>query len=319
MYKIMVAIITTFIGIYSSQCLADASGCIVLDGKTYTLNLSSIAIDPDAEVGATLYTARLDTEGPKITCPLNSGRGKYTSKMLGSFQTLVGSNVYGNIYASGIDGIGIQIRDLVQSSKAVPYSASMTSGDLLYWSTDKKTVISFIKTGTVGKGTTNYGLAAQFNVDNWVVAKISIKAKISWITKSCVTDPSLRIQNIQLGNHLASSFTSVGSTSTDTKFSVKLNCQKDANAVYVSFDPTTGSTGKGILNVDTSNSDAATGIAVEILNAKDRSPLVFSSETKYHTNMESSIEIPLVAHYKRIGTVKSGTGNAAMTFTINQY
>lgn len=106
-----------------------------------------------------------------------------------------------------------------------------------------------------------------------------------------MTDPSLRIQNIQLGNHLASSFTSVGSTSTDTKFSVKLNCQKDANAVYVSFDPTTGSTGKGILNVDTSNSDAATGIAVEILNAKDRSPLVFSSETKYHTNMESSIEI----------------------------
>ncbi|HGK4015660.1 TPA: fimbrial protein, partial [Klebsiella pneumoniae] len=151
------------------------------------------------------------------------------------------------------------------------------------------------------------------------VAKISIKAKISWITKSCVTDPSLRIQNIQLGNHLASSFTSVGSTSTDTKFSVKLNCQKDANAVYVSFDPTTGSTGKDILNVDTSNSDAATGIAVEILNAKDRSPLVFSSETKYHTNMESSIEIPLVAHYKRIGTVKSGTANAAMTFTINQY
>lgn len=106
MYKIMVAIITTFIGIYSSQCLADATGCIVLDGNTYTLNLSSIAIDPDAEVGATLYTARLDTEGPKITCPLNSGRGKYTSKMLGSFQTLVGSNVYGNIYASGIEGIG---------------------------------------------------------------------------------------------------------------------------------------------------------------------------------------------------------------------
>lgn len=44
MYKIMVAIITTFIGIYSSQCLADASGCIVLDGKTYTLNLSSIGL-----------------------------------------------------------------------------------------------------------------------------------------------------------------------------------------------------------------------------------------------------------------------------------
>jgi hypothetical protein len=39
--------------------------------------------------------------------------------MLGSFQTLVGTNAYGNIYASGIDGIGIQIRDLEQSAKAV--------------------------------------------------------------------------------------------------------------------------------------------------------------------------------------------------------
>lgn len=72
--------------------------------------------------------------------------------MLGSFQTLVGSNVYGNIYASGIDGIGIQIRDLVQSSKAVPYSASMTSGDLLYWSTDKKLSLASLRQALLVKG-----------------------------------------------------------------------------------------------------------------------------------------------------------------------
>jgi type 1 fimbria pilin len=81
---------------------------------------------------------------------------------------------------------------------------------------------------------------------------------------------------------------------------------KDANAVYVSFDPTTGSTGKGILNVDTSNSDAATGIAIEILNANDRSPLVFSSETKYHTNMESSIEIHLLLTINVSGRLNQG-------------
>ncbi|HII0514760.1 fimbrial protein [Klebsiella pneumoniae] len=61
------------------------------------------------------------------------------------------------------------------------------------------------------------------------------------------------------------------------------------------------------------------GIAIEILNAADRSKLVFSSEKKYHTASESSIEIPLIAHYKRTGTVKAGTANAAMTFVINQY
>ncbi|WP_324251203.1 fimbrial protein, partial [Klebsiella pneumoniae] len=68
-----------------------------------------------------------------------------------------------------------------------------------------------------------------------------------------------------------------------------------------------------------SNADAASGIAIEILNAADRSKLVFSSEKKYHTASESSIEIPLIAHYKRTGTVKAGTANAAMTFVINQY
>ncbi|WP_165454173.1 fimbrial protein, partial [Klebsiella variicola] len=122
-----------------------------------------------------------------------------------------------------------------------------------------------------------------------------------------------------LGKPLASSFTSIGSTSPDVNFSVKLKCQEDNIPVYVSFEPSTGSTGNGMLNLDTSNADAASGIAIEILNAADRSKLVFSSEKKYHTASESSIEIPLIAHYKRTGTVKAGTANAAMTFVINQY
>ncbi|MCS5794892.1 hypothetical protein LNN94_01415 [Klebsiella pneumoniae subsp. pneumoniae] len=131
------AISTAFAAIYSPSIFA-ASGCVVIDGKTYELNLASMPIDPDVDVGTVLYTARVDTSGPKLTCPLNTARGKYSSQMLGSFQTLVGTNAYGNIYASGIDGIGIQIRDLEQSAKAVPYETSMDSGALYYWSTDKK-------------------------------------------------------------------------------------------------------------------------------------------------------------------------------------
>ncbi|MEJ7020638.1 fimbrial protein [Klebsiella pneumoniae] len=318
MRNYFLAISTAFAAIYSPSIFA-ASGCVVIDGKTYELNLASMPIDPDVDVGTVLYTARVDTSGPKLTCPLNTARGKYSSQMLGSFQTLVGTNAYGNIYASGIDGIGIQIRDLEQSAKAVSYETSMDSGALYYWSTDKKTQIQFIKTGKIGTGTSYTGLAAQFKLDSWVVAKISIKTKVAWITKSCVAEPNSRIQNIQLGKPLASSFTSIGSTSPDVNFSVKLKCQEDNIPVYVSFEPSTGSTGNGMLNLDTSNADAASGIAIEILNAADRSKLVFSSEKKYHTASESSIEIPLIAHYKRTGTVKAGTANAAMTFVINQY
>ena len=159
MRNYFLAISTAFAAIYSPSIFA-ASGCVVIDGKTYELNLASMPIDPDVDVGTVLYTARVDTSGPKLTCPLNTARGKYSSQMLGSFQTLVGTNAYGNIYASGIDGIGIQIRDLEQSAKAVPYETSMDSGALYYWSTDKKTQIQFIKTGKIGTGTSYTGLAA---------------------------------------------------------------------------------------------------------------------------------------------------------------
>jgi len=319
MTKYLLAFGTAFLGICSQEAFAEASGCILLDGKTYNVSLTSMPIDPDVAVGTVLYTERLDTTGPKLTCPLNSSRGKYNSKMLGNFTTVTGTNAYGNIYATGIAGIGIQIRDLVQSAKSVPYSTSMNSGELLYWQTDKKTVVSFIKTGPVGTGKSKTGQAAQFMLDDWMIAKIAVNVSFSWITKSCVAEPNSRIQNIQLGKPSAKSFTSIGSTSEDKTFSVKLKCKEDAVPVYVSFEPTTGSSGTGLLNIDSSVDGAASGVVVEVLNGGDRTPLAFDTDKKYHTAAEQTIEIPLIARYKRTGTVVPGTANAAMTFTINQY
>ena len=90
-----------------------------------------------------------------------------------------------------------------------------------------------------------------------------------------VAEPNSGIQeDIQLET-TSIIFTSIGSTSPDVNFSVKLKCQEDNIPVYVSFEPSTGSTGNGMLNLDTSNADAASGIAIEILNAADRSKLVF--------------------------------------------
>lgn len=319
MKKFLLAFGTAFLGIYHQGAFAEATNCMLLDGNTYNLNLSSMPIDPDVPVGTVLYTARLDTTGPKLSCPINSSRGKYSSKMLGNFTKITGSNSYGNIYATGITGIGIQIRDLEQSAKAVPYSRSMNSGELYLWSTDKKTVISFIKTGPVGNEKSKTGQAAQFQVDDWIVAKIAVNVSFSWITKSCVADPNSRFQNVWLGSIPAKSFTSMGSTSDDKSFSIKLKCKEDAIPVYVSFEPTTGSTGTGLINIDTSVESAAKGVAVEVLDGKTGKPLVFSTDNKYHTGAETTIDIPLIARYKRTGTVTPGTANAAMTFTINQY
>lgn len=126
MRNYFLAISTAFAAIYSPSIFA-ASGCVVIDGKTYELNLASMPIDPDVDVGTVLYTARVDTSGPKLTCPLNTARGKYSSQMLGSFQTLVGTNAYGNIYASAVGFRPIPTLKSLSSRSARSASRSLRS------------------------------------------------------------------------------------------------------------------------------------------------------------------------------------------------
>lgn len=86
--------------------------------------------------------------------------------------------------------------------------------------------------------------------------------------------------------------------------------------MQVTFDPVGNSAGDGLLPVN-ADTDSATGVAVEVLDA-NRTPLSFATAKTYHNASEQTIEIPLIARYKQTGTVTPGTANAAMTFTITQ-
>ncbi len=296
-----------------------ADNC-TLYNKDYQITKSVIFIDPDANTGDVLATADVSTLGPKALCLLNTKSGKYASQMKSPFTTVVGSNDKGDIYSSGVPGIGIQITDLQKRVYMVPYSTNIRYQDLMPWETSGRTTVYFIKTGPISNGTTLKGIVAEYTLDKKVAATVALQANISWKKKSCVIEPNKRNQVVTMPSTSKMAFGAIGTTGQPKDFAISIKCEADDAPVFVSFEATTGSTGDGILNIDSSVAGAAQGVAIEILNKSDQSPLKFLNEIEYHNQKETEITIPLTARYKKIAsTVTSGPANAAMTFTINQY
>lgn len=297
-----------------------ADNCVIYSNQDYKITKSVIYIDPDAETGSVLAKADVSTLGPKAICLLNTKSAKYASQMKSPFTTVVGSNDKGNIYSSGVPGIGLQISDLQKRVYMVPYSANIRYQDLLPWTTQGRTTVYFIKTGPISSGTTLKGVVAEYTLDKQTAVTVALQANITWKKKSCIVDPGKRNQIVTMPSTSKTAFGSIGSTGPSKDFKIEIKCEADDSPIYVSFEATTGSTGDGILNIDTSVSDAAQGVAIEIINKEDQTPLQFLTEVEYHKQKETLITIPLTARYKKIAsTVTTGTANAAMTFTIDQY
>lgn len=299
---------------YAVGCGASASGMGVEGNKLeYRLNSPLITIDPNVPVGEILWTRNIDTSGRKWTCNSLTQR-PYSSAMGPMFSTVVSSNSRGNIYETGIDGIGIQISDLYQSNKTVPNKAWPTSQQTLSWTSSSYTRIDFIKTGKIGSGSIKNGLIATYTMDGVTVMTVSAYSSAIKI-KSCTIDGGYN-RSIQLGKF---NIRDINPTSTNVPFTLFLACQADSIPVFVQFDPLTGSNGDGLLNVDSSVAAPAQGVAVEIVNTYSMTPLKFSQEIKYHINSETSVAIPLIARYKRTSaTITPGKANAGMTITISE-
>ncbi len=296
-------------------CVAVATGSGVEGNKlNYQLSSPLVTIDPDAPTGNILWTRNINTAGLKWLCQSGAQR-QYRSAMGAAFSQIVGSNLRGNIYSTGIEGLGIQVSDLYQPNKAVENMAYPTSQQAYSWSSTGYTRIDFIKVGPIGSGDLANGQLATFSFDGVTVMTVSVLGS-RLKHKSCTIDGQQYNRTIPLGIF---NTTDIVTTSKDVPFELKLKCQADAVPVYVQFDALNGSSGDGLLNLDTTVEDPASGIAVEIINAGNKMPLKLAQEIKYHMNQETSVSIPLIAHYKKTGSViTAGKANAGMTITINE-
>ncbi len=293
-------------------CMPIASGSGI-DGNVldYRVNSPLVAIDRDAPIGSVLWVRHYNTQGIKWLCDSGAER-PYRSYMAPSRQ-VIGSNAHGNIYSTGIEGLGVQVSDMIQTGKGVGVSARVNGSMAIMGENKNDTRLNFIKVGPIGEGSFQNGLIATFEMDGITVMTLSIfGTRIK--NKSCTIDGAYdRI--IPLGAFKA---TEIADTSPNVPFEFKMKCQADAIPVYVQFDALNGSSGSGLLKLDNTVESPASGVAVEVLNGNDMTPIKFGIETKYHTDQETSISIPLIARYKKTGSITPGQANAGMTITINE-
>lgn len=295
-------------------CRAIASGMGVEGNKLeYRLNSPLIAIDPNAPIGEILWTRNIDTSGRKWSCNSTAQR-PYISSMGPAYSTIIGSNTRGNIYSTGVEGLGIQISDLYQPNRVVPNKAWPTAPQTSDWTSNSYTRIDFIKVGKIGSGSMPNGPVATYSMDGVTVMTVSAYSSTLKF-KSCTIDGSYN-RTINLGKL---NFRDINPTSKDVPFTLTLTCQADSVPAYVQFDALHGSSGDGLLNIDSNVANPATGVAVEIVDAYSHVPLKFAKETKYHLNNETEIYISLAARYKKISSmITPGQANAGMTITINE-
>lgn len=300
--------------VHARGCGALTSGSGVEGTKlTYQINSPLVTIDPDAPTGQILWTRNIDTTGAKWACD-SAAQRSYKSTIGAGFSKVVGTNSRGNIYSSGVEGMGIQINDMIQPNRAVPNQVWLSGTPVMVGQNTSYTRIDFIKVGPIGTGNLTNGEIASYEIDGVTVMTIRMLGS-RLKSKSCTIDGSYN-RTIPLGQFKASDITD---TSTNIPFEVKLKCQADAVPAYVQFDPLNGSSKDGLLNIDTTVGNPASGVAIEILNGNDMSPLKWRAETKYHTELETSVTIPLIARYKKTGSViTAGQANAGMTITINE-
>lgn len=148
-------------------------------------------------------------------------------------------------------------------------------------------------------------------------ARITLAGKITSIAGTCQTPD----QTVNLPAVLSRSFTSVGSTTGETGFDIRLNnCPAGYNRVGYSLNPVGGviENAPGVLPLLA----ASTAVGVGIRLADDSgTPVVFNSSveaTVYNKATGGSYSIPMKASYFQTGaSVTAGTVNGAATVLLD--
>ncbi|MBV4368511.1 type 1 fimbrial protein [Erwiniaceae bacterium CMYE1] len=296
----------------SFSTLTHAGSCLMGAYIKGTTGIIKLSIDPRVAVGEVLayrYSKSFAGKTLAIAC---TGSSPYRSSSV-----LTASTTVADAYETGIPGVGVIIGDLYKNGMGLPYSTSLSASFLTPWTNQNEVRLTFVKTGAITPGTVGSKLYANFYLNSKVFANLTVNS-LTVVQKSCLADVNSQLQTINLGSPNRNEFTGIGSTSASSErnFSVILQCEANDTPVQVTFDAVGSTAGTGMLAIN-NDTGAATGIAVEVLD-ENRTPIRFGTATTKHAHAEQRIEIPLTARYKQTGTIKPGTADAAMTFTITQ-
>ncbi|MBC3381672.1 hypothetical protein H8I69_21390 [Serratia fonticola] len=286
--------------IYNYACAA----CPSRTTSTGTVNFGTLTVTP-ISVGGLIASKPVYIGSGNI---LNINGDVYFN--LTKFTTL--SSLGNGIYDTNIPGVGIKI---YYYSTPFPDQQTYTGDGIKQPAT--YLVELYKTTSSVQSGIITAGQIATLSCGGPganIYNAINISA-INIVSTACTVDTSSI--TVPLGNVYSSAFSTVGSTSNETTFTIPLTCPSAGVKVKMQLDGNTvsGSTTALVLSNSGSNG-VASGYGVQVITGS--SPIVIGTPTQVTTSTVGQINVPLKARYiKTSANSSSGTANSTATFTMS--
>ena len=124
--------------------------------------------------------------------------------------------------------------------------------------------------------------------------------------------------NVQLGKVSKTVFTGAGSTSTLTKFDIQLtNCPDTVTSAAINFGGTPDANNNATLAL-TPDSDAATGVAIQLVDASEQPVSLYTPSQQYQLTSGTAVnDLEFGARYIQTGAaITAGPANSVSTFTV---
>lgn len=299
--------------------------------QTIQMNVGRVLVTPDSQAGDILATAQFTINGVNSAGTCTNG-GSAIGQILQGAQTN-----YSNVWSTNIPGIGIRLyREAGSISTYYPHTLTF-SGNRTLNLAGGYFKIDIVKTAAqTGTGQLTSGLYTRYYLNGSgpsrpILMSVVNADSFTIVTSSCSIDAGSKNIAVNLEPVTAASFGGVGSTQGEKNFNININC---VGGVGEELLP--GSTGQGLVNVrfdytqDASNapgviksetgSDAASGVAVQLLNGNTSQPISNGEAVNAgHTisNQANTLTLPLLARYYRTGaTIKGGNVRSTATFTL---
>lgn len=287
------------------------------------MNLGRVVIPPDLPVGATIinWSTSISQPGTAMSCDRYGGATVYADVVQG--QAVPG---YSKVYTTGVPGVGIRMsRKTASATTSMVYPATFTAAANTNYTLDASTfIVELIKTAPVtGSGPlvagqySSYHLASDPShplMTTWVQGQ-----GITIVSPSCSVDAGSKNIAVNFGNVPQASFSGVGTTAAERKFTISLQCQQSPGNVFVRLDATADpSNSPGVLQV-TQGTQAAKGVGIQLLDARNSHPVSYGSDIGAGSSPggASTLQVPFTArYYQTAGTIVPGDANGTATFTI---
>ncbi|SDD88367.1 major type 1 subunit fimbrin (pilin) [Cupriavidus sp. YR651] len=183
------------------------------------------------------------------------------------------------------------------------------------------TITEFIKTGPISPGTlttvprvkVEYAFTDR-PARSEITPFFSGSATGTISTNACAT-PNI---TVDMGSHKSTEMSGIGTSTSSTNFNIALNnCPADITAIKYQIDAVTSVLDAANAVVALDGSSSAKGVGVQLLNNAGNVQTLGVENTLAGVNGASSYTIPLRARYRQTeGSVRGGTANSSMTFSI---